>query len=1719
MPGGPTAAAAHAMRPAELQMDPRSLPTYQPATTPQAASSSASTQVDVSTQVDLHEGASLQRGATPLYSREDIKEQYCITNRQLDAVEKSGGGIFGCLTSRGPSPCSSAAKASILSACVRSAPSDENLCDAPYPYPYPSPHPLAPRAHPRQMPPLIMYQQPYSTYPRHMSARRPKSFYSGPDPKRYVWVPEDEEPTKLEGPRSVLPPSMQQQQPLISALHSQQKQQQQSQQQPPLTKGKHVSFARSQTLTSFDMPRTKSPPRPHNQERLIDSQPTVHTSMASTLSKTHPAYPPPEPRIVVLEKQPKRGTMKAQATQTELPAGIRGRLPPVTLSPRTIHRVKMVSQGAQTNGMLNGRKLHKSYSEAGKLSTPHGIGSVKEEPAEHEPLQRTQSEEPPRSPFILDTPPRSPTVAKDELLNGDLAQELANKELELDDEEILIDFKPAPVSPDARALLEEMAQPYRRYVSLQKTLSDGEIQVERRELMSEIGEPSYPHTCRRNHPQDPWSKKLHAPVQFSSTPEDLSLLRVISPPDDHNDEEFHENLVRRGLFRKRSVSLEDGVQILSTNEYILPRSLPTSPTSPTSAAAPSRMSRETRDGGTHQRHLLHAGFVAPSPFASSDSLTNDATRDHSDGIWNESQATVLQADERTGGAGGLLTPSSKRRQLLILQHQQRSSMDTDALDAEDEMDVYPSSPRIRLEAPTPVTTTPTAEATYSITNGRTRMGYLRRSPCPAASSQPHSQSSSEFGLSRSGTTDISETSTTDDYITANTSTGTGTTTGTATSSLGRPTGHMHKAPSGPISATATQADGSSFESASSVYSLARSEAVLDHELSSPRALKSNSPYSVQQQQQQQQQPSPTRSSSSSSSGSYDLEDAMPDNAQETFKAAAHGAQTATNEQEIYDGHRSSSGGYAESPPDPQFWNEEERRRRKKTFTLDFPAGLEPTDGAKSTADAPAHPASGHGDAASTSLSPNHRERYRSRSKSAAARSSPHRNSKRRSFDSTTLAQQQQQQQQQMARSPQKEEWREQGDEQAHAPTSDDSSCSHPSCSHHYHVHHHHPHHHVHREAATESRHRRTRDSPRRKSAGHLPARRRGSRDEDKNAALTGSLPRRRSRAVDHVSSSRLSPGGGGGGGRYSASPGRSNGAQYSTALIKSPSPEVRLKALSAESLRSVSPGSDSVFYGIDDSTTDQAHCHCCGREVSADIVQPPAGFADSPEGGHRQTSKHTAGHRLFKKFDKRYRSEDRSERRYHSSSTGRSDLRARSEERGVGTGSRYGEDFSRERFHTTRSTDASMEILTGREDEDAYTEPYTSYEWLYISDFEESCAWRRPDTAEDDDDEERRGAQECTESEKKFKKKYQAATHRVYLHNIYWKSTGEMFKRVQSKAFKSDKKVVVRRKAGGEFGFRIHGSKPVMISAIEPDTPAENSGVGVGDIVVSVNGKSVLEAVHSEVVRLAQSNPDELELEVASTSNVVAPHLGRDGPPETKQEPALYSGYLWRKSMSTSARDKWMRRWFALRRNNCLYFYKTDMDSQPVGAVMLLKYVVELTHESRAHSFAISKYGAPTLHLAADTDELAARWCSVIREAVERNNQADTWLEGSLRLQNLPANVIQRPHCYGYLSKQHERARRASSPTGWSRRYCVLRDAVMYFYEDAGSERAFGVACLQGYRVLNSASSSGGRKHAFELQPPDPTQRTYTFACDSEMDKKRWLAALEYSIDRWIKIG
>lgn len=189
----------------------------------------------------------------------------------------------------------------------------------------------------------------------------------------------------------------------------------------------------------------------------------------------------------------------------------------------------------------------------------------------------------------------------------------------------------------------------------------------------------------------------------------------------------------------------------------------------------------------------------------------------------------------------------------------------------------------------------------------------------------------------------------------------------------------------------------------------------------------------------------------------------------------------------------------------------------------------------------------------------------------------------------------------------------------------------------------------------------TKDNNRRKSLPRSPTSQRSKRNsgsDEKPSSLPGSLSRRRpSKPIKTVETDEpaIEPITSPNNKKHNHSP--NNGQTQTT----------KLKALSAESLRSVSPGSDSVFYSDPSSHTGdhQVHCLHCGKEVdivttddpdnkslsssnnnsatgndhhpAPDIVQPPAGFEDSP-----RTNKHISG-RLYKKLDRRFRSEDRTQ--------------------------------------------------------------------------------------------------------------------------------------------------------------------------------------------------------------------------------------------------------------------------------------------------------------------------------------------------------------------------------------------------------------------------------------------------------------------------------------------
>jgi S1-C subfamily serine protease len=103
--------------------------------------------------------------------------------------------------------------------------------------------------------------------------------------------------------------------------------------------------------------------------------------------------------------------------------------------------------------------------------------------------------------------------------------------------------------------------------------------------------------------------------------------------------------------------------------------------------------------------------------------------------------------------------------------------------------------------------------------------------------------------------------------------------------------------------------------------------------------------------------------------------------------------------------------------------------------------------------------------------------------------------------------------------------------------------------------------------------------------------------------------------------------------------------------------------------------------------------------------------------------------------------------------------------------------------------------------------------------------------------------------------------------------------------------VTLHRSENGEYGFRIHGSRPVVVSAVETNSPAAEQWLEVGDVIMSINGLHVLDSSHSDVVRIA-SQATSLELELASTRDALHLQYHDDKEQQPQDERVLYEGVV-----------------------------------------------------------------------------------------------------------------------------------------------------------------------------------------------------------------------------------
>lgn len=215
-----------------------------------------------------------------------------------------------------------------------------------------------------------------------------------------------------------------------------------------------------------------------------------------------------------------------------------------------------------------------------------------------------------------------------------------------------------------------------------------------------------------------------------------------------------------------------------------------------------------------------------------------------------------------------------------------------------------------------------------------------------------------------------------------------------------------------------------------------------------------------------------------------------------------------------------------------------------------------------------------------------------------------------------------------------------------------------------------------------------------------------------------------------------------------------------------------------------------------------------------------------------------------------------------------------------------------------------------------------------------------------------------------------------------------------------------------EFGFRIHGSRPVVVSAVERGTSAEHKGLEVGDIVVLVNNVNVLDMPHSEVVKLAHTGKflvmfvqiisrslclgsNKLTIEVANTSTSFKTETCKENEPSI-----IINGYLKRfvekLADQYASRDKmtntklWRRRWFVLKSDACLYWYHNPKSIEPIGAISLQGYCAGLVNEclfGQEHLFRLVGYGSTAAkYFAAIDHDTALQWVKALNNNCVRFN-------------------------------------------------------------------------------------------------------------------------------------
>ncbi|XP_077136891.1 uncharacterized protein LOC143793791 isoform X1 [Ranitomeya variabilis] len=305
------------------------------------------------------------------------------------------------------------------------------------------------------------------------------------------------------------------------------------------------------------------------------------------------------------------------------------------------------------------------------------------------------------------------------------------------------------------------------------------------------------------------------------------------------------------------------------------------------------------------------------------------------------------------------------------------------------------------------------------------------------------------------------------------------------------------------------------------------------------------------------------------------------------------------------------------------------------------------------------------------------------------------------------------------------------------------------------------------------------------------------------------------------------------------------------------------------------------------------------------------------------------------------------------------------------------------------------------------------------------------------------------------------------------------------------------------WGFRIQFSKPILVTEVDTNGAAEEAGLQVGDIIMAVNGTDVTSIPHSEAASLARQGPDVLTL-------VVGSDISRF--PNTPRPTCR--GYLHKRTHSGLLKG-WRKRWFVLKHDGSLHYYKHKKDEGKCRPFEVTKLEgseigVDTTLGKPFVFRCVPQSGNRIFYFCATSNQEMKRWLEAMDKAIHPLNQNHVWVDVTMHNISLPPLAIKNPECLGLL---HQMDRNKDT---WIEHYCILKDGCLYFYSSIRSKSALGGIYLQGYTV--SEQSVNSRRCIIELRPPSEEFKTFYLSAGHAAENKRWITALKISINKWLPL-